>query len=201
MVFYFACDKEICSLCSGALQRAQQEPPSPPMAPQPKLAPDPTGMGAVTGAISFLPVWNTPEHCLLPLGPICGLTWLSPKQGPRGQWPNLPRSPGQARLRCTCPLLPAVPFLENGCPSFPAKALDGERTPPSPGNPHVSCLPLSQHPLPFRSLLQKHQLQTLVGLLFLHRSGSPPGTSCPRHEGSRTVYRLGQTLSDGGGTQ
>lgn len=172
------------------------------MALQPNLAPDPTGMGAATGATSFLPVWDTPEHHLLPLGPICGLTWLSPEQGLCGQWPNLPRSPGQARLRCTCPLLPAVPFLENGCPSFPAKALDGEQTPPSPGNPHKSLVfPCPSVPSLSTPSCRNTSSKQQWDVFFLHRSGSPPGAPCSLHEESRTGYRLGQALTAGGGTQ
>lgn len=91
MVLYFTYDKAKPPLCSGAPHRAQQKP----SIQQPSnlgVATDLTGMGG-TGVVSFLPVWNTPEHYLFPLGPICGLSWLSPRNF--GVWPNLPRSPGQ----------------------------------------------------------------------------------------------------------
>lgn len=144
MVFYFACYKAIPPPRSGAppLSPAETIHPAnnPPAQPDYGSRSDRDG-GSHWGCL--LPPNLEHSRTLFPLGPICGLTWLSPEY-------CVESGPTCRRLQTKQHFPVGVshsllgPFRKNGCPSFPSKLQMGSKHLPAQGQPPQVYLLLPQ---------------------------------------------------------
>lgn len=176
MVFHFACDKAIPRLCSGAPppHPAETIHPSnnPPAQPHYGRRSDRDG-GSHWGCL--LPPSLEHSRILFPLGPICGLTWLSPEYCVEsGRTCRGLQTKQHFPVGVPHSLL--GPFRKNGCSSFPPSSRWEANTSQPRDSPPKSTF---SYPIASCSLLQKHHLQTGVGPLPLHRLGSSLGRPCP----------------------